>query len=78
MFFRIGRDRYFDIGNALDTGNQIGAIVIAARMRRVALADAANRVAATQVRCAAGARLVSLTMRLTVECVRSRVEPPAP
>src|SRR6185437_5610284 len=36
------------------------------------------RDAATQVRCAAGFRLVSSTMRLTVAWVRSRVEPPAP
>ena len=33
---------------------------------------------ATQVRCAAGFSVVSLTMRATVAWVRSRVEPPAP
>jgi len=35
-------------------------------------------VAATQVRCAAGLSAVSARIRLTVVCVRSRVEPPAP
>ena len=35
-------------------------------------------VAATHVRCAAGVSGVSARMRLTVACVRSRVEPPAP
>ena len=35
-------------------------------------------VAATQVRCAAGVSAVSVTIRRTVEWVRSRVEPPAP
>ena len=103
MFFRIGGDRYFDVGDALDAADEIGGISIAAGMRRVALADAAGRiaaqrhdmahagvrigtdhridfarVAATQVRCAAGVSMVSARMRLTVACVRSRVEPPAP
>ncbi len=36
------------------------------------------RVAPTQVRCAAGFSGVSLMMRETVACVRSRVDPPAP
>ncbi|MGY2985248.1 hypothetical protein ACVI1K_002595 [Bradyrhizobium sp. USDA 4508] len=36
------------------------------------------REALTQVRCAAGSRSVSRRMRVMVEWVRSRVEPPAP
>ena len=46
MFFRIGRDRDFEVGDALDAGDEIGGVAIAARMRRVALADAANGIAA--------------------------------
>src|SRR5215471_11266259 len=41
-------------------------------------ASMSARVAATQVRCAAGVSAVSARMRLTVAWVRSRVEPPAP
>jgi hypothetical protein len=37
-----------------------------------------SRVAATQVRCAAGFSVVSPSTRARVACVRSRVEPPAP
>ena len=103
MFFRIGRDRHFDIGDAPDAGDEIGGVAIAvrdaahsARRRRRADRRAARRcggrrphigaitssisarVAATQVRCAAGVSVVSARMRLTVAWVRSRVDPPAP
>ena len=43
-----------------------------------ATASISSRVAATQVRCAAGSSAVSWRMRRTVAWVRSRVEPPAP
>ena len=46
MLLRVGRDRHFDVGDALDAGNQIGAVGIAAGVRRVFLADAADRIAA--------------------------------
>ena len=46
MLLWIGRDRNLDIGKPLDAGDQIGAVLIAAGMRRVALADAADRIAA--------------------------------
>jgi hypothetical protein len=46
MLFRIGRDRHFDIGNPLDAGDEIGAVAIAAGMRRIAFADTAGRIAA--------------------------------
>ena len=46
MLFRIGGDRHFDIGDALDAADKIGGVDVAARMRRVALADAAGRIAA--------------------------------
>ena len=104
MLLGIGRDRDLGVALPLDAGDQIGGVEVAAGMRRVALADAAERiaaqrhdvahagrhvardhrvdvlarVAATQVRCAAGISEVSARMRLTVACVRSRVEPPAP
>jgi magnesium-transporting ATPase (P-type) len=39
------RIRHFDIGDALDAGNEIGRILIAARMRRIFVADAADRIA---------------------------------
>ena len=46
--------------------------------RARATASISSRVAATQVRCAAGSSAVSWRMRRTVAWVRSRVEPPAP
>ena len=46
MLFRIGRDRDLDVGQALDAGDEIGGIAIAAGMRRVALAETADRIAA--------------------------------
>ena len=46
MLFRIGGDRYFDVGDALDAGDEVGGIAVAAGMRRIALADAAQRIAA--------------------------------
>ena len=46
MFLRIGRHRHFEIGEALDAGDQIGGIAVAAGMRRVRLAGAAKRIAA--------------------------------
>ena len=46
MLFRIGGDRHLDIGEPLDAGDQIGAVAIAAGMRRISLADAADRIAA--------------------------------
>ena len=46
MLLRIGRDRDLDVGDALDAGDEIGGIAVAAGMRRVALADAADRIAA--------------------------------
>jgi hypothetical protein len=42
MLLRIGRDRDLDVGDALDAGDEIGAVLVAAGMRRVALADAAD------------------------------------
>jgi hypothetical protein len=42
------------------------------------IASTSPFVAETQVRCAAGFKVVSLSMRATVAWVRSRVEPPAP
>ena len=46
MLLRIGRDRDLEIGDALDAGDEIGGVAIAVGMRRVALADAAERIAA--------------------------------
>jgi hypothetical protein len=46
MLFRIGGDRHFDVGDALDAGDEVGGVAIAAGMRRVALAEAAGRIAA--------------------------------
>ena len=103
MLLRIGGDRDLEVGDALDAGDEIGGVDVAAGMRRVALADAAGRIAA-QRHDVAHARLriggdhrvdlgagggdagemrrrrqrVSARMRVTVACVRSRVEPPAP
>ena len=47
MLLRIGRHRDFEIAvDALDAGDQIGGVAIAARMRRVLRARAADRIAA--------------------------------
>jgi hypothetical protein len=46
MFLRIGGDRHLHVGEALDAGDQIGAVAIATGMRRVALADAADGIPA--------------------------------
>ena len=46
MFFRVGRDRHFDVGNALDAGDEVGGVAVAAGMRRIALARPAGRIAA--------------------------------
>ena len=46
MLFRIGRHRYFEVGEPLDAGDQIGGVAVAAGMRRVLLAGAGQRIAA--------------------------------
>ncbi len=46
MFFRIGGDRYFDVGDAFDAADKVGGIFIAAWMRRETLADRRQRIAA--------------------------------
>ena len=46
MLFRIGGNRNLDIGDALDPGDEIGGIAIAARMRCVAFSNTAKRIAA--------------------------------
>ena len=46
MFFRIGRDRHLDVGEALDAGDEVGGVAVAAGMRRVALAEPAGGIAA--------------------------------
>ena len=47
MLLRIGRHRHFEIAmRALDAGDQIGGIAVAARMRRILRARPAGRIAA--------------------------------
>src|SRR6516165_9542303 len=46
MLLRIGRHRDFDVRDALDAGDEIGGVGIAAGMRRVFLTGAADRIAA--------------------------------
>ena len=46
MLLRIGRDGNLEIADALDAGDQIGGILIAARMRSVTRAGAAGGIAA--------------------------------
>src|SRR5215468_8340406 len=45
MLLRISRHRHLDVGDAFDAGHQIGSVAITLRMRRVAFADAADRIA---------------------------------
>ena len=46
MFLRISRHGDLEIADALDAGDQIGGVLVAARMRRVFAAGAAYRIAA--------------------------------
>ncbi len=46
MFFRVGRDRYLEIGDALDPGRKIRRVLIAAWMLNVSGAGALGRIAA--------------------------------
>ena len=46
MLLGIGRDRHLEIADPPDAGNEVGGILVSARMRRVGRADAAGRIAA--------------------------------
>ena len=59
MFLRIGRHRHLDVGQPLDAAHEIGAVLIATRMRRVSLADAADRVAAQRHDVAHAGRVIA-------------------
>src|SRR5262249_11982303 len=58
--FRIGGDRHLDVGEALDAGDQVGSVAIAAGMGRVAIAGAADGIPAQRHDVAhAGATVVA-------------------
>ena len=67
-----------DMNNLLSSGNQLWSIGAAVALPIFDAGRRSAQVAATQVRWAAGARVVSAMIRFTVAWVRSRVEPPAP
>ena len=67
-FTTVGQSLWFDPEGTYDANGD----------RLDATWSISSRVASTQVRCAAGANFVSFTIRATVRCVRSRVDPPAP